>query len=210
MLADTFPGNRALFVPQNVALCADGTRLTFREQSVSVRNYTAGSICSVANYLYGRFEAELKPAAGSGLISGFFLHRYFPRQEIDVELLGRDPSKLLINVYFNPGDDGSEFNYGFRGTPILIDLGFDATKDFHRYAIEWTPVAIRWFVDDGLVHVRGNWDPTPIPHLPMHLFINLWSARSEELAGRLAPGSLPAHTEIRSVTIHADPLTMDR
>jgi GR25 family glycosyltransferase involved in LPS biosynthesis len=209
LLADTFPGNRALFVPQNAALCADGIRLTFREQSVSVRDYTAASICTVASYLYGRFEGELRPAGGSGLISGFFLHRYFPRQEIDVEFLGRDPSKLLINVYFNPGDKGSELNFGFRGTPVLIDLGFDASKDFHRYAIEWTPSAMRWFVDDRLVHERGSWDPTPIPHLPMQLFINLWSARSEKLAGRLTPKSLPAHTEIRSVRIRADPLEMD-
>lgn len=210
LLADTFPGNRALFVPQNVALCAEGAKLTLREQSVSVRDYTAGAICSRAEYLYGRFEAVMKPAAGSGLISGIFLHRYFPRQEIDVELLGRDPTKLLINVYFNPGDDGFEFNFGLRGTPVLIDLDFDASEAFHRYAIEWTPTAIRWFVDDHLVHERGSWEPTPIPHRPMQFFVNLWSARSEELAGRLSTTSLPVHTEISSVTIQADPIAMHR
>ncbi len=35
----------------------------------------------------------------------------------------------------------------YRGTPVQIDLGFDASEAFHRYAIEWEPTGIRWFVD---------------------------------------------------------------
>jgi len=108
---------------------------------------------------------------------------------------------MLINVYYNPGDDGAELNYGYRCTPVQIDLGFDASEDFHRYAIEWEPTGIRWFVDDKLIHERASWDPTPIPHLPMQFFINLWSSRSEDFAGKLALGGLPAHSDIRSIRL---------
>ncbi|WP_425069931.1 family 16 glycosylhydrolase [Reyranella sp.] len=106
-----------------------------------------------------------------------------------------------MNVYYNPGDDGAELNYGYRGTPVQIDLGFDASEDFHRYAIEWEPTGIKWFVDDKLIHERTSWDPTPIPHLPMQFFINLWSSRSEEFAGRLALEGGPAHSDIRSIRL---------
>ncbi len=200
-LADTFPSNLALFAPGNLSFSDEGARLTFRKEQMGVRDYTSASICSVASYLYGRFEAELRAARCSGLITAVFLHRFFPRQEIDIELLGYNPTKLLINVYYNPGDDGAELNYGYRGTPVQIDLGFDASEDFHRYAIEWEPTGIRWFVDDKLIHERASWDPTPIPHLPMQFFINLWSSRSEEFAGKLALGGLSAHSDIRSIRL---------
>ncbi len=200
-LADTFPSNLALFVPENLSFSDEGARLAFRKEQAGVRDYTSASICSIASYLYGHFEAELRAARCSGLITAVFLHRFFPRQEIDIELLGCNPTKVLINVYYNPGDDGAELNYGYRGTPVQIDLGFDASEDFHRYAIEWEPTGIRWFVDDKLVHERASWDPTPIPHLPMQFLINLWSSRSEEFAGKLALGSLPAHSDIRSIRL---------
>lgn len=203
-LTDTFPGNRALFAAKNLSLCGDGLRMTFREQPNQVRDYTSGSVRSVTSYLYGHFEAELRPARCPGLITGLFLHRYFPRQEIDIELLGRDTTKLLINVYYNPGDDGADLNYGHRGTPVLIDLGFDASEHFHRYAIEWKPTGIKWFVDGRLVYERGSWDPTPVPHLAMQFFVNLWSADSEELAGRLARPMSPAHSDIRSINLIAN------
>ena len=51
-------------------------------------------------FQHGRFEAEIKAARGSGLVTGFFLHRDSPRQEIDVELPGGDSRSMLINVYF--------------------------------------------------------------------------------------------------------------
>ena len=118
-----------------------------------------------------------------------------------MEFLGRDTSKVLLNVFYNPGVEGDLYNYGFRGTPILVDLGFDASESFHRYAIEWDPDEIRWFVDDVLIHARPAGKPTPIPHLPMRLHINAWPICSEELAGKIDAAKLPASAGLRSVTI---------
>ncbi len=197
---DTFPSNLALFRPGNFSIGRDSVaRLTLQKERTSVREYTSASICSRGRYRYGRFVAEVKPANVPGLITGVFLHRNSPRQEIDVEFLGRDTTKLLLNVYYNPGDDGARMEYGYRGTPVLIDLGFDASETFHRYEIEWSPASIRWRVDGRLAYERVNWDPTPIPHLPMQLNVNLWHSRSEELAGQLAGGELPAQTELRAI-----------
>jgi beta-glucanase (GH16 family) len=129
------------------------------------------------------------------------LHRDSPRQEIDVEILGNQPDQLLVNVFYNPGTDGAKFDYGYRGTPAVIKLGFDASKALHRFTIEWDPCEIRWFVDQKLVHRRATWDPTPIPHLPMTLHVNTWPTRSRELACRLALSALPASAIVRRVAV---------
>jgi len=138
-----------------------------------------------------------------GVVTGFFLHRDSPRQEIDVEIVGKWSERLLVNVFYNPGDEGAKFDYGYRGAPSMIELGFDASESPHRFAIEWGPGAIRWLVDDQLIHERVNWDPTPIPRLPMTLHVNTWPSRSRELAGRLADGRLPATAVVSSIAVEA-------
>ena len=203
---DTFPSNVVLFRPQNFRVGDDNCGiLTLRRENAHVRNYTSASISSRQDFLYGKFEAEIKPAPVSGAITGMFLHRSTPRQEIDVEFLGIDSRKMLTNVYYNPGVDGSKFDYGYRGTPILIELDFDASEGYHSYSIEWTESCIRWFVDDQLVHERANWDPTPIPHLPMQFHINLWASRSRELGGRVRDNQLPTESRVRRVKWYSLP-----
>ena len=199
---DTFPGNLGLFRPANVTAAASGgLSLGVVEEPLGVRNLSAAAISSRASFLFGRFEATLQATNVPGLVTGFFLHRDSPRQEIDVEILGNQPDQLLVNVFYNPGTDGAKFDYGYRGTPAIIKLGFDASKALHQFTIEWDPCEIRWFVDQKLVHRRATWDPTPIPHLPMTLHVNTWPARSRELAGRLALRALPASAIVRRVAV---------
>lgn len=198
---ETFPGNLAAFAREGLVHDAVGAQLMLSKTAVGNRPYRSGSFASARAFGHGRFEAEIRPARGSGLVTGFFLHRASPRQEIDVELTGDDPHCMLINVYFNPGDDGAAIGYGYRGSPCRIELGFDATLDFHLYAIDWRPGCIRWWVDGRAVHDRVGWDPTPIPHLPMRLHANLWAPRSVELAGRIDESALPSTATFRNVSI---------
>lgn len=199
---DTFPGNLGLFRSANVTVNTNGgLSLAVIEEQLGVREFSAAAISSRASFLFGRFEATLKATNIPGLVTGFFLHRDSPRQEIDVEILGNQPDRLLVNVFYNPGTDGAKFDYGYRGTPALINLGFDASQDFHRFTIEWDPCEIRWFVDQKLVHRRATWDPTPIPHLPMTLHVNSWPSRSREFAGRLAIHELPASAIVCRVAV---------
>lgn len=201
---DTFPGNLGLFRPANVLAHSDGgLSLAVRRERLGVRNLSAAAISSRDSFLYGRFEATLQATKVSGLVTGFFLYRASPRQEIDVEITGNRPSRLLVNVFYNPGSEGMKFDYGYRGTPAAIPLGFDASKAPHRYAIEWDPCEIRWLVDGELVHRRAIWQPTPIPHLPMALHVNTWPTRSRGLAGRLSLRALPASAIVRSIAVDA-------
>jgi beta-glucanase (GH16 family) len=199
---DTFPSSLALFDPSNFVLTDEGATLNVYKKNSGVRKYTATSICSRQKFLYGCFEAQIKPSNVSGVITGVFLHRNSPRQEIDIEFPGKDTTKILLNVYYNPGSDGAMFDYGYRGTPVLLDLGFDASEAFHSYKIDWSPTSIKWFVDGRLVHERFNWDPTPIPHLPMQFHVNSWISRSVELVGKILDYKLPASSSIKAIHLN--------
>lgn len=205
-LDTTFFCNLSTFSPDNVVVGAEGgLSLVLESRPMGDKAVASGSIATKdepdAHFTYGRFEAVLKPPKTSGVLTAFFLYRFDPWQEIDLEFLGRDPTKVLLNVYYNPGEDGDLYNYGFRGTPVLVDLGFDASEAFHTYAIEWERDEIRWFVDDRLIHVRQEGRPTPIPHLPMRVHVNTWPICSEELAGPFDPAALPARAEVKSVAL---------
>lgn len=198
--SDTFTGNAGLFRPENVTEDDAGrVALVVRQEELGVRRYSAGAITSNADFSFGRFEATFRASKVPGTVTGFFLHRNSPHQEIDIEIPGNAPHRLIVNVFYNPGVEGSQFDYGYRGSPRHIELGFDASKKMHKYAIEWSPHQIRWFVDDMLVHQRALWEPTPIPHLPMKLHLNIWPPRSSRLAGRLSERLLPAKVQIDSI-----------
>jgi hypothetical protein len=200
--SDTFTDNLALFRPSNCKVKPGvGTFLYIRKEHQGVRDYSAASISSKEHYLYGKFEANLQACNVPGVVTGFFLHRNMPRQEIDVEIAGNRPNRLIVNVFFNPGCDGAKFDYGYRGTPTYIELGFDASKETHRYTIEWTPNNITWKVDGNIVHKRVIWDPTPIPHLPMSLHVNCWPTRSIELAGKIKNRRLPDAAILESISL---------
>ena len=202
-LVETFPGNLASFAQEGVVHDEDGAHLVVSRAATGRRPYVSGAFASVRCFEHGRFQAEIRAASGTGLVTGFFLHRDAPRQEIDVELSGNDPRRMLVNVYFNPGDSGAAIAFGYRGSPCRIDLGFDATLDFHLYAIDWRPGRIMWSVDGTVVHERVGWDPTPLPHLPMRLHANVWAPSSEELAGRIDDDALPVAATFRNVSVRA-------
>lgn len=202
-LVETFPGNQASFTADGVVYSEDGARLLLTANIGAGKPYRSGAIATIEDFEYGHFEALIKAASGPGVVTGFFLNRDSPRQEIDIELPGVDPQCMLVNVYFNPGDSGAAMAYGYRGSPWRVDLGFDATLDFHLYAIDWRSDCIAWSVDGRVVHERRSWDPTPIPHLPMRLHANLWTPRSQEFAGRIDARLLPTTANFKSISVWA-------
>ena len=204
ILENSFPSNQAQFTKNNFSFLEEkGFKITVMNEKLDYKKYTSASIFTKNMFKYGRFEVKMKPLKLDGIITAFFLHRNDPWQEIDLEFLGNDTTKILCNVYYNPGPSFAKYNYGNRGTPILIELGFDASLDYHEYAVEWEPHEIRWYVDKSLIHVRATWEPTPIPEYPMQLFINTWPTISEELAGPIDSSSLPKSSYFKSIKIYS-------
>lgn len=202
ILDDTFPSNLAHFTKKNFNLNNSGFEIDITNDKLEGKQYSSSAIMTKKPYLYGSFEVSMKPIKADGIISAFFIHRNDPWQEIDIEFLGNDTTKVLLNVYYNPGFENTNFNYGVRGTPILIDLDFDASEEFHLYRIEWEHHEIRWYVDNKIIHSRKTWMPTPIPDLPLNVYVNAWITNSEALAGKFNETVLPANMKVKHIGIY--------
>ncbi|MFH1683508.1 MAG: family 16 glycosylhydrolase, partial [Candidatus Margulisiibacteriota bacterium] len=74
-------------------------------------------------YKYGYYEARMKPAAGKGLVSSFFVYAgtYGKRDhhEIDLEFLGKNCKAVQTNYYAE----------GKGSHQRMISLGFNACKE---------------------------------------------------------------------------------
>ncbi|MBN1410712.1 MAG: family 16 glycosylhydrolase [Spirochaetales bacterium] len=131
------------------------------------------------DYKYGKYSVRMKAATGSGIVSSFFLFRWAPWQEIDIEFLGKNTTKFHINVYYNSGTGTAPLE-----DPEVIDLGFDAAADYHTYAIEWERDHITWYVDGSAVGTRKS-PQKNIPDQPMYLAMNIWNCNSTSWSGPL-------------------------
>lgn len=114
---------------------------------------------------YGRYSILMRPAKGDGIVTGFFTYTgpyYGTRHdEIDIEILGRDTTKLHI-AWFNDG----------KLRQKDITLGFDASTCIHSYEFSWHPKGIEWFVNGQEVFSTA----ADIPRIPGRIYANIWAA----------------------------------
>jgi endo-1,3-1,4-beta-glycanase ExoK len=126
--------------------------------------YASGEYRTNDFYGYGRIEGRFKAAKSEGIVTSLFTYTGpsdgNPHDEIDIEILGKDTTKMQVNYFTN----------GMGGHETFIDLGFDASLDFHIYAFEWSPTAINWYVDNTLVHT----ETISIPTTPGRIMMSLW------------------------------------
>lgn len=169
---------------EHVALRGDGLVITLAPGAGGEKPYSSGEIFSHEEFTNGYFEARMRVPRGDGVVTGLFT---FTRpqgrgswHEIDMEIVGRDTRVL-------------ELAYHVEGRPNkqLIELSFDASEGLHTYAFEWRPDAIRFFVDNQLVHeARG----ARVERMAggQRFFVNLWGTeRLHRWAGRMKPEDGP-------------------
>jgi len=166
--ANTFYGGD--WIPQNIAARDGGAFLEVRRQPRSGMPYTAAEMQSGQKYQYGRYEAILQPAQGSGLVTAFFTYTgpWFgdPHDEIDIEFLGSDTTKVHFN-YFRKGKSIK---------PASFDLPFDAGERPHLYAFEWRPDSVTWFVDDVPYYATEAGDPG-VPVSAGKVMFSVWTGK---------------------------------
>lgn len=159
------------------AIVADGY-LTLK---LDQRNggYVGAEYRTYQQYSYGFYSVSMKPAKCSGVITSFFTYTGRPWDEIDIEFLGNDTTKVQFN-YFVGGEGGHEYVY---------DLGFDASEEFHEYAFDWQPDSITWYVDGKAVYkVTGD-----MPQTAGHIMMNFWNVADykSNWAGKFEGKNLP-------------------
>jgi len=126
------------------------------------------------NFGYGYYEVRMKAARGEGLVAGsFFTYRGVSEQpshdEIDFEFLGKDTTKVQTNYYARGKGKHEE----------MIDLSFDASKEFHNYGFKLTPNSLTWYVDGKPVRTAAASPGEKLPYRPAKIMANFWPGTSE-------------------------------
>jgi endo-1,3-1,4-beta-glycanase ExoK len=145
-------------------------QLVLERDPSTTTGYASGEIISTTRYQYGYFEADLKAATGDGIVTGFFtyigpVHKE-PWNEIDVEILGKNTRQVQFTYHVDGKDSGG----------VVVDLPFDSAASFHRFAFDWQPSYIRWYVD-GRLMLTENGSKLPLPTHPQEIVADLWNGR---------------------------------
>jgi len=142
---------------------------------------------------YGSIEARLKTASNQpGPVSSFILISPISGDEIDFEIVGKEPTNMQTNFYYKvkPGHD---VDYSHAGH---IDVGLDTSADFHTYKLEWTATDMKWYFDGVLRRTQLATDAVgSYPDTPMRVAFGLWDGGYGN-AGTFPfppPSSLPFH-----------------
>lgn len=151
--------------------------------------YSGGEFRTKDFYGFGYYEVTMKPISNTGVVSSFFTYTgpadSNPWDEIDIEFLGKDTTKVQFN-YFTNGSTGNEY---------LYDLGFDAAEDFHNYGFDWQPDRITWYVDGEAVYSATE----NIPQTPGRIMMNVWPGIGVDGWLGAYDGKTPLRAEYTSV-----------
>lgn len=154
-----------VFSPSQVSFGDSKMILTLdRDNTGSGYPYKGGEYRTSNTYGYGYYETKMKPAKNTGIVSSFFTYTGpsdgNPWDEIDIEFLGKDTTKVQLNWYKN-GKGGHEYMY---------NLGFDASQAYHTYGFDWQQNSITYYIDGKKVFT-GTQD---IPTTPGKIMMNIW------------------------------------
>lgn len=157
-----------------------------RGAAAAGNRFEGASLRRLSTTGFGRYETIMQSSQGAGLVSGLFLYTgpyYGTRHdEIDIEFLGRNTRSMQASWFV----DG-------RLETRQIPLGFDASARARRYAFEWWPDRLRWFVEGQQV-LEVTRAQAALPEVPGYLYLNLWAAAP-------ALGNWAGHTTARTAGV---------
>ena len=141
---DNYNGELQYFTPLN-SYTQDGCLyLTAKKEKKDGKHYTSGMVETAykRTFLYGRIEARMRLPQGKGLFPAFWL--LSENYEVDVmEMIGSSPD-IVYGV--------SHSSSGGRITKTYGTIEGIDTAQFHVYALEWEPDAMRWYIDGTLYY----------------------------------------------------------
>lgn len=149
---------------QNTSFDGGVLNLTIDKDHSGKYNYSGAEYRTADTYHYGYYETSMQAIKNDGVVSSFFTYtgpsENNPWDEIDIEILGKDTTKVQLNYYTN----------GVGNHEYMYDLGFDASEGFHTYGFDWQPDHITWYVDGKEVYTAYN----NIPSTAGRIMMNVW------------------------------------
>jgi beta-glucanase (GH16 family) len=137
--------------------------------------YTSGFLQSYLgfNFLYGYLETYCQVPKGQGLWSSLWTlgynYNYAYTAEIDLfEVVNNATTNPAFNLHFgfNGGPNTAVYGGGLT-PPGVVDL----SQGFHKYAFDWGPGFLDFYLDD--IRVGGSTDPRRVPQVPQYLLMGL-------------------------------------
>jgi beta-glucanase (GH16 family) len=159
---ETYTDRRENSVVRGGALVIRAARERFTGTDGITRDFTSARLKTLGTFsqAYGRFEARITVPRGKGLWPAFWMMgQNVPTVgwpdcgEIDImENIGREPA-VVHGTLHGPGYSGAQ---GLSGA--YTNTGGPFANDYHVFAVEWEPAAIRWYVDGTLYFARTRTD----------------------------------------------------
>ena len=148
--------------------------LTISLSQILSQYYRGAELRTLDPVLYGKFEVCFKPAQGEGLVSSFFTYNddapNTDWNEIDIELLGRFPNVVDMNVITNTSHLRTHY------TSLNTHL------DFNVYGFEWTPEYVAWFINGEEVYRQTDDHIGDLIH-PSKIMMNIWNPIYDDWVG---------------------------
>ncbi|KAF8936479.1 hypothetical protein BGZ58_004137 [Dissophora ornata] len=160
----------------NHAVITDDDKLLLKLNRLEKHPETGGGIGATVHssrwMKYGTIEARVKTAANvPGPVSSFILISPISGDEIDFEVVGKDPTDMQTNFYYKvqPGHD-VDYTHGLH-----INVGVDTSFDYHTYKLEWTETEMKWSYDGVLKRTTSASDSNgTYPDTPMRVAFGVW------------------------------------
>lgn len=155
--------------------------------------YQCAEVQSRQIFSHGTFEVRMRaPKPSSGFNAAFFTytgpHAGTRHDEIDVELLMRQPSSVWLNVHVD-GDGANGIN--IQDQPL--------STQFNDYAFVWKTDRLEWFINGKSVRIID--DPEKIPVTPQKIYASLWSSDTLiDWMGAFDRPSIPYFLEIDRIS----------
>lgn len=174
------------------------------------RPYSGGEIQAHSVYETGQWSWTAQaPDMQPGAVFGMFLYQEDWQNdrwlEFDFEFVGEDTTKVQINVHMeNANGEHITLAQANNNTPVIVDLGFDASQEAHVYGIELTGTSAIFTVDGQQVAEVGGEDmPGGVWYTgPVRSWVDVWAVPGwgEGWAGKFDYDGTPIVATIEGAT----------
>jgi beta-glucanase (GH16 family) len=174
------------------------------------RTIASGEIRSRnTDFRYGRYEVTIDPpdkgsapGNGAGFLAAMFTW-HTPRdvnwREIDIEVMGNNDAGFLTNLFFANNQPQYSPNIE-KPNPNTKPAAAFNSKAANKYAFEWLPGKVNWYVNDALVRTLSE-NPADgaanylgslkVSKLGSKVVMNFWSLNNASVGGLMSTNQYP-------------------